>query len=153
MTLETDGEFGWVSSVFSIAIGDDGNPIIAHRDGYYLNLELFVCTVADCSTGANVTLETTGDVGLRPSIAIGVDGNPVIAHQDATNNDLELYVCTASDCSTGSNLTLETTGAVGQYPSIAIGHDGNPIIAHRDGTNSVLKLAKVFMPASGVVYR
>ena len=40
----------------SMAIGHDGNPVIAHQFGTNSGLKLYVCTAADCSTGANVTL-------------------------------------------------------------------------------------------------
>jgi hypothetical protein len=63
-----------------------------------------------CSSGTNVTLETTGYVGWYTSVAIGDDGNPVISHYDTTNGDLELYVCADAACSSGTNVTLETTG-------------------------------------------
>jgi len=86
VTLETDGNVGEYTSV---AIGDDGNPVISHYDTTNDDLELYVCADAACSSGTNVTLETTGNVGSYTSLAIGDDGNPVISHYDSTNDDLE----------------------------------------------------------------
>jgi fructose-specific phosphotransferase system component IIB len=151
VTLETTGEVGWAHS---IAIGVDGNPIISHtdatRDPWELDgcedpacggdLVLYVCDDPACSSGTNVTLETTGSVGWDTSIAIGVDGNPIISHYDDTNEDLELYVCDDPACSSGTNVTLETTGDVGWDTSIAIGVDGSPVISHYDATNGDLEL-------------
>ena len=84
--LETTGNVGrWTS----LAIGDDGNPVISHYDTSNGDLELYVCDDAECSSGTNVTLETTDNVGSYTSVAIGDDGNPVISHYDSTNDDLE----------------------------------------------------------------
>ena len=151
VTLETTGDVGWAHS---IAIGVDGNPIISHtdatRDAWELDgcedpacggdLVLYVCDNPACSSGTNVTLETTGSVGWDTSIAIGVDGSPVISHYDATNGDLELYVCDNPACSSGTNVTLETTGDVGFRASLVTGVTGNPVIAHMDRSNEDLEL-------------
>jgi fructose-specific phosphotransferase system component IIB len=151
VTLETVAVVGGSSS---IAIGVDGNPVIAYtdatRDAWELDgcedpacggdLALYVCDDPACSSGTNVTLETTGDVGWDTSIAIGVDGNPVISHYDATNEDLELYVCDDPACSSGANVTLETDGNVGFRGSLVIGVTGNPVISHMDRANEDLEL-------------
>ena len=112
-----------------------------------------MCDDPACSSGTNVTLETTGDVGWDTSIAIGVDGNPVISHYDATNGDLELYVCDDPACSSGTNVTLVTTGSVGVFSSITIGDDGNPVIAHQEYAKGDLEFAQVMMPVSVVAYQ
>jgi hypothetical protein len=71
--IETTDIVGYYTSV---AIGDDGNPVISHYDDTNDDLELYVCADAACSSGTNVTLETTGTVGLYTSVAIGDDGKP-----------------------------------------------------------------------------
>ena len=88
--LETTGSVGWDPAV---TISDNGNPVISHArwnwdeaDG---DLELYVCDNPACSSGTNVTLVTTGSVGVFSSITIGDDGNPVIAHQEYAKGDLE----------------------------------------------------------------
>ena len=92
-TLATTNDIGQQPS---IAVGDNGNPIIAHYDNTNGDLMLYACTTTDCSTGTNTTLATSGavgdpigNVGYNPSIAIGHDGNPIIAHHDYTDSDLE----------------------------------------------------------------
>ena len=151
-TLQTFGDVGGSSSptigvngeplisTTDITIGVDGNPLISHMDIPNSDLELYVCADPACSSGTNVTLETTGDVGWDTSIAIGVDGSPVISHYDATNGDLELYVCDDPACSSGTNVTLETDGNVGFRASLVIGVTGNPVIAHMDRANEDLEL-------------
>ena len=86
MELVTSGDVGQYTSV---VIGVGGNPVIAYQDLGNVDLELYVCANAACSTGTNVELVTSGDVGLYASIAIDDGGNPVIPHFDNTNGDLK----------------------------------------------------------------
>ena len=145
---------GWEGYFTSIAIGDDGNPVISHG-GPFSGLHLYVCDDPTCTTGTNRTLATSSlnscggspiDVGEEPdyctagqftSVAIGADGNPVISHQvsDLAGNGvtgLALYVCDDPACTTGTNLELAVVEdlVVGWYTSVAIGADGNPVISH-----------------------
>jgi len=95
-TLETVGEEPGMDSNGNplishtdITIGVDGNPLISHIDILNTDLELYVCDDPACSSGTNVTLVTTGSVGVFSSITTGDDGNPVIAHQEYAKGDLE----------------------------------------------------------------
>ena len=123
----------------SIAIGNDGNPIIAHSDSDG-GLELYVCADATCTSGTNRVLVEDERVGKYPSATIGVDGNPVISHFNDTFGDLELYRCGNPACSSGTNHILETADRVGYKPSMVIGAEGNPMISHQDLTNGDLEL-------------
>ena len=131
----------------SIAIGDNGNPVISHG-GPFSGLHLYVCDDPTCTTGTNEHLVTAalalvdGESGYYfagqfTSVAIGADGNPVISHQvsDLAGNGvtgLALYVCDDPACTTGTNLELAVVEdlVVGWYTSVAIGADGNPVISH-----------------------
>ena len=138
---DTTGSVGGYSS---IAIGTDGNPVIAYLDDGNGDLKVTKCDRADC-TGAATTsvLDSLGSVGYFPSVAIGADGNPVIAYLDATNNDLKVAKCTNPACTGPTTLTtLDATGGVGYYAAIAVGADGLPIVAYYDITNLDLKTAK-----------
>ena len=86
-TFDTEGDVGQNTS---IAIGDDGNPLISYYDDTNDYLELYVCDNPTCSSGTNLTLDTDG--GQYTSIVIGDDGNPVISHHDSSGFDLEVYV-------------------------------------------------------------
>jgi len=120
-------------------------------------LELYVCDDPACSSGANVTLETSGSVGWDPAVTISDNGNPIISHGrwdwDEADGDLELYVCDNPACSSGTNVPLVTTGSVGVFSSITIGDDGNPIIAHQEYAKGDLEFAQVMMPVSVVAYQ
>ena len=122
----------------SIAIGDDGNPVISHYDATNQSLKLYICDDSQCSTGTNRVLEVIDGASSFSSVAIGDDGNPVIAHHDQVvegrpwDFHLDLYICDDSKCSAGTNLTLETGEDVGYFSSVAIGDEGNPVISQDD---------------------
>jgi len=133
---------GIVGQFTSIAIGNDGFPVISYYDNTNADLKAVHCTNASCSTiDTPVTLDTTGDVGFYASIAIGNDGFPVISYWDQTNRDLKAVHCTNASCSTfDTPVSLDTTDDVGEYASIAIGNDGFPVIGYHDNTNQELKV-------------
>ena len=135
----------------SIAIGKNGNPVIAYYDATNGNLKVARCNDFACS-GENETIsvvDSLGDVGQYASLAIGTNGNPVIAYYDATNGNLKVARCNDPACS-GSNeirSAVDKTGDVGSFAAIAIGLDGRPAIAYYDVTNADLKLARCNDPA------
>lgn len=53
-------------------------------------MKAYHCTATDCSTGAAVTLDSTGDVGTYTSIAVGTGLNPVISYYYAPSQDLKV---------------------------------------------------------------
>jgi hypothetical protein len=134
---------GYVGGFTSIAIGDNGNPIISYYDYTNTALKVAACTTAGCTgTSMITTVDSTGDVGYFPSIAIGDNGNPVISYYDDTNEDLKVAACTTAGCTGTSTITtVDSTGDVGQYSSIAIGDNGNPVISYYDVTNGDLRVA------------
>ncbi|MGB1785842.1 MAG: hypothetical protein ACPHK6_11035, partial [Ilumatobacteraceae bacterium] len=97
---------GWEGYFTSIAIGDDGNPVISHG-GPFSGLHLYVCDDPTCTTGTNRTLVTADylengvRVGGHTSIAIGVDGNPVISHTAELTDGPNLNVAIAVFAVTG----------------------------------------------------
>ena len=139
-TIDSDGNVGYYTS---IAIGDNGNPVISYRDSTNTALKVAACTTTGCTgTPTITTVDSDGDVGLYTSIAIGNNGYPVISYSDATNTALKVAACTTTDCSgTPTITTIDSDGAVGYYTSIAIGDNGYPVISYRDSTNTALKVA------------
>jgi hypothetical protein len=142
-TITTVDSTGTVGYYTSIAIGDNGYPVISYYDFTNEDLKVAACTTADCTgTPTITTVDSTGDVGFFTSIAIGNNGNPVISYYNTTNTALKVAACTTTDCSGASTITtVDSDGSVGGYPSIAIGDSGNPVISYRDWTNEALKVA------------
>ena len=90
-TISTVDSNGFVGQYSSIAIGANGNPLVAYVDVANSRLRLAACNDAACS-GADETitvLDANGAVGRFASLAIGSDANPVVAYVDATNGDLK----------------------------------------------------------------
>ena len=144
VTIDSTGSVGAHTST---AIGTNGNPIISYYDGTNNDLKVAACKNPTCAgatevdRSTNVTIDSTGSVGLSTSITIGINGNPIISYTDATNGDLKVAACLNPTCTTSTNTTIDSTGDVGLDTSIAIGINGNPIISYYDDTNSDLKVA------------
>ncbi len=140
VTVDSDGNVGYDTS---IAIGDNGYPVISYWDSTNADLKVAACTTADCTgTPTVTTVDSDGNVGWFTSIAIGDSGNPVISYYDFTNQVLKVAACTAADCSgTPTVTTVDSDGIVGRHTSIAIANDGNPVISYYDDTNDALKVA------------
>jgi hypothetical protein len=145
-TVTTIDSIGDVGTYTSIAIGDNGYPVISYQDLTNDDLKVAACITADCSgTPTVTTVDSDGDVGTYTSIAIGNNGYPVISYYDATNDDLKVAACSNADCSdTPTIATVDSDGDVGSYTSMAIGNNGNPIISYYDATNSALKMAAMW---------
>jgi hypothetical protein len=130
----------------SIAIGDDGLPVISYQDATAYALKVVKCVNAAC-TGAS-TITTVDDpaerVGEYTSIAIGDDGLPVVSYRDATAFALKVAKCANAACTGVSTITTvdDPANNVGEYTSIAIGDDGPPVISYSDSTARALKVAK-----------
>ncbi len=143
--LKTVYSSGSVGNYSSIAIGNDGLPVISFYDATNANLMVCKCIDTSCvKTPTCTTLDSTGDVGRYTSIAISNDGGkPVIAYRDVTNSKLKLCKCGNSSCSSGNTCTTvkDQTGTdVGcgdNRLSMAIGTDGNPFIAFNNGSNQL----------------
>jgi hypothetical protein len=135
---------GNVGRFTSIAIGNDGFPVISHQDFTNIDLKVAKCVNAACTgTSTITTVDATGLVGWYTSIAIGNDGFPVISYLDTTNDDLKVAKCVNAACTGASIITIvDATGVVGDYTSIAIGTDGFPVISYSDLTNGDLKVFK-----------
>ena len=76
--IDSDGIVGtWLS----IAVGDNGNPVIAYKDSTNNDLKVAACTTMDCTGTATITtVDSDLVVGAFTSIAIGNNGYPVISY-------------------------------------------------------------------------
>ena len=87
VTVDSDGDVGYYTS---IAIRDNGYPVISYFDFTNGALKVAACTTADCTgTPTITTVDSDGDVGDYTSIAIGNNGYPVISYFDSTNTALK----------------------------------------------------------------
>lgn len=139
-----DSDTGSNGGHTSIALGNDGYPVVAYYDDSTDDLIVAKCTLSGCTAATTVTtIDSTDSVGQYTSIAIGNDGYPVISYYDVTNTALKVAKCSNAGCTSGTTLTtVDNTASVGQYTSLAIGSDGFPVISYFDDDDSNLKVAK-----------
>ncbi len=134
---------GNVGQYSSIAIGNDGFPVISYHDRGSETLKVVKCGNGSCSSGNIITTVESGYAGDFTSISIGLDGSPVISFYD--DRSLKVLKCGNGSCSSGNIITtVDSAGDVGEYSSIAMGTDGLPIISYFDSTLSYhdLKVVK-----------
>ena len=145
-TITTVDSTDIVGYFTSIAIGDNGYPVISYFDFTNTALKVAACTAADCTgTPTVTTVDSDGDVGRETSIAISNNGYPVISYYDATNTALKVAACTIVDCTGTSTITtIDSEDWVGSSPSIAIGSNGYPVISYSDFTNGALKFVPMW---------
>jgi len=136
-----------VEQFTSIAIRDDGLPVISYYHGTAGALKVARCANPAC-TGVS-TITTVDDppgsnVGLDTSIAIGADGRPVVSYYDETGDALKVAQCANADYTVSAVITAvdDQANNVGSFSSIAIGADGLPVISYYDATFDALKVAR-----------
>ncbi|MBP9155636.1 MAG: hypothetical protein KBF48_11875, partial [Xanthomonadales bacterium] len=129
----------------SIAVGQDGLPMISYVDGAG-GLNVARCVTPACTGAATILgIDATATAGSSSSIAIGTDGLPVISYLDeAGGGFLKVANCTDAACSGAATISTvdDPANAVGFDTAIAIGADGFPVISYLDGTAATLKVAK-----------
>ncbi len=142
-TLTTVDSTGSTGLYASIAVGTDGNPVIAYLDGTNNDLRVAKCANPACTGPSTLTtLDANGNTGYFTSIAIGTDGNPVVSYYDLTSLDLRVAKCVNPACTgTPTTTTVDAPGDVGAYNSVKVRANGLPIISYLDATNGDLKVA------------
>lgn len=140
-----------VGQFTSIALGANGNPVIAYYDFANGNLKVSICGDTDCNSSTERTLESGGDVGKYASIAVCtaagcLDNNPVIYYFDSTLTRAMVYKCSNVNCSSGFSSQLDNSGSVGWGGSLALGADHFPVISYYDLSNTNLMVAKCDSP-------
>lgn len=150
-TISIVASAGDVGQHSSLAIGKDGNPVIAYYDVGNHDLKVARCNDKACAGGNEKisTVDGAGDVGEFASLAIGTDGNPVIAYYKRSSGDLRVAKCNDPACAGGNEKrsTVAAAGDVGQYASMGIGLDGRPAVAFYDFTQHILKIVRCNDPA------
>lgn len=134
----------------SIAVGQDGFPVISYYNQTNGELTVAKCNDMACSGGDETISVVDGSVntaGLYTSIAIADDGLPVISYYAQTlftDGFLRIAKCNDPAC-TGGDETITTAddptnGVVGTHTSIAIGSDGLPVVSYADSLAGKLKV-------------
>jgi len=124
----------------SIAIGADGNPVIASYS--YNAVVVCKCTSPNCSskTGPS-TLAGGSGVGRFVSLTIPADGLPIVSYSDSGR--LAVVKCSNANCTTAASAaTVDNTDNPGEYSSITIGMDGLPVISYYEGYLARLRVVK-----------
>jgi len=124
----------------SIALGNDGFPIVSHVGVTLSDLRVIHCTNPHCTFMENNQVVSSAVNSVSTSIVIGNDNLPIIAYI-ASPGGLRVVHCTDVSCSSSDTpVTVETV-----QPSIVdmvIGNDGNPIIVYtRAFDSNGLKIA------------
>lgn len=138
-TVTVDQGPGQRGRYSSIAIGTDGNPVIAYQvQNASTVLRVTHCGNPTCTAGnvAN-TVADAPQSGTYAWLAIGSDGLPIMSHHDG--NDLRVTQCVDIVCSSGQTAVFadsvtETDG----HTSIAVGRDGLPVISYWDSNGDDL---------------
>ncbi len=138
----------------SIAIGNDGVPVVAIHDESTGGLRVAKCANAACTAIAAFTTvdDPANNVGRSASIAVLAGGQPVIGYLDQVAGALKVALCANAACTgtAASIVTLPEPNAIGGRLSMAIGADGSPVISYHDATPGALKVAKCLNAACSV---
>jgi len=141
--LDTAGVVGLFTSM---AIGDDGLPVISYFDRDRCALKVAKCKDPACSGGdATISiLDNKGCVGLFSSLAISADGTPVIAYYDSNKGRLKVAKCRDAACTEGKARisVVDESVSLGSFARLAIGANGLPLISYYDHSRGDLKLAR-----------
>jgi hypothetical protein len=130
-----------------LAIGADGNPVIAYWDSTNLDVKVAKCSNLRCTGVPTVTtVDSAGNVGQEVAIAVGSDGNPILSYFDQTNTDIKVAKCVDPACAQPATFTpieLDAQGFfLGAYTDIAIAPDGLPTVVHQSDSGGGVRVTK-----------
>jgi uncharacterized repeat protein (TIGR01451 family) len=127
----------------AIAVGSDGDPVVAYYDATARDLWLARCDDPACTTVTPTLVDgALSDVGQYPDIAIGSDGFPIISYWSQSLNALMVADCTDLTCSAPNIRTVDNTSNAGKYTSIVVPADGRPYISYWNESSKDLRVAR-----------
>jgi len=135
---------GDVGRYTSLALGNDGCPVVSYYDATNGNLKVLVSlwTGTVCFPAAT-SPDTIGDVGWWTSLALDTSGRPVIAYHGDTFHDLRLLRCGNAYCTSGNTrVIVDTSEDVGYYNSLVLDSHGWPVVSYHDATSGALRLLR-----------
>jgi hypothetical protein len=130
----------------AVAVGTDGNPIVAWADYSGTNFEIYVrrwngASWAEFSPGSasGTGISGTTTSGAWPAITIGSDGNPIVSWHEYVSSKYQLYVKgwngsswvpMGAGSASGNGISGSTKGIAQSTPSsLVVGTNGVPIVA------------------------
>ena len=130
----------------SIALGVDGNPVLAYLDDVTDALLVAKCANPAC-TGVATVATVDDPVNLLrfdAAVAVPADGLPIIAYLDYTARTLKAAKCLNQACTGGATISVvdDPSNNLCCDVGIAVGSDGLPVIAYRDESAGSLKVAR-----------
>jgi hypothetical protein len=132
----------------SVAIGDDGRPLISYYDGENGDLKIARCRTVKCKRAQISVVDSASDVGRWNSLTVGADGLGLVSYFDATNGAVKIAHCRNAACSSATTAILDV---VGGPSSIAVGVDGLGLIAYAAaGTLKVAHCADLACSAASI---
>jgi hypothetical protein len=135
-TLDTTGGPGFEST--SLALGADGNPVIAYMDTAADAITIAKCNDPACTGGDETFMAVDfSTTSMRLSLVLAPDGNPLVSYMGS----LKLARCNDDACAGGDeSIAIVDSAAEARSSSIAIGADGLPVISYFDETTGALKV-------------
>ncbi|MEV4399634.1 hypothetical protein [Nonomuraea sp. NPDC049607] len=134
------GGFTWASGKndgptgATMALREDGRPLIAYRDSADGSVRLLDCRNPSCSQADTVVLSTPGDDHLPPALAVDETGRTVVAYQDLDRDQIVVATCRGTRCTHTPVAKSEHTPGPGL--AMALDGRGRPVIAWIDDSYS-----------------
>ncbi|WP_188189439.1 hypothetical protein [Nonomuraea sp. SYSU D8015] len=116
----------------TMAVRDDGRPLIAYRDVADGSIRLLDCRNLRCSQADTAILSAPGHDHVVPALALDQQGRALVAYQDLDRDQLVIATCTGTRCTH----TPVAKSPRGFGPSLAMTLDGHgrPVIAWIEGS-------------------
>ena len=122
----------------ALALGMDGNPVIAYTDTAADALIIAKCNDPACAGGDKTFMNLDFfTMVMRLSLVLAPDGNPMVSYMGS----LKVARCNDDACAgADESITTVDSAAQASSSSIAIGADGLPVISYFDATTGALKV-------------